>query len=130
VTHPRLCPRYCISLSLKLTAVTVFSFNCSKCFSTGMYFQKRAGRVYSAYRLLRAGRPKGRSSSPGRVKKFLFTSSRPALGSTQLPIQWVPGFFFSGLKRQGREADHSPPASAEVKKIWIYTSTPLYAFVA
>jgi hypothetical protein len=28
------------------------------------------------------------------------------------------------LKRQGREADHSVPASAEVKKIWIYTSIP------
>jgi hypothetical protein len=24
----------------------------------------------------------------------------------------------------GREADHSPPTSAEIKKIWIYTSTP------
>jgi hypothetical protein len=33
-----------------------------------------------------------RSSSPGRVKNFLFSmSSRPALGSTQPPIQWVPG---------------------------------------
>jgi hypothetical protein len=63
---------------------------------------------------------RGRSSSPGRVKNFLFsTSSRPALGSTQPPIQWVPG-----VKRQRREADNSPLASAEVKKMWIYTSTP------
>jgi hypothetical protein len=37
---------------------------------------------------------------------------------------------FPGLKRQGREADHSPPTSAEVKKMWIYTSTPLYVFIA
>jgi hypothetical protein len=29
----------------------------------------------------------------------------------------------------GREPDHSPPASAEVKKMWIYTSTPSYAFM-
>jgi hypothetical protein len=36
---------------------------------------------------------RGQSSSPGRIKNFLFsTSSRPALGSTQPPIQWVPGF--------------------------------------
>jgi hypothetical protein len=71
---------------------------------------------------LRAGRPSGRSSSPGRVKNFLFsTSSRRALGPTQPPIQWVPGILSSGVKRQGREADHSPPATAEVKKIWIYT---------
>jgi hypothetical protein len=31
-----------------------------------------------------------------------------------------------GLKRQGREADHSLPTSAEVKRTWIYTSAPLY----
>jgi hypothetical protein len=68
----------------------------------------------------RAGQPRGRSSSPGRVKNFLFsTSSRPAVGSTQPPIQCV-----TGVKRQGHEADHSPPVSAEVKKMWIYTSTP------
>jgi hypothetical protein len=35
-----------------------------------------------------------------------------------------------GVKRQGREADHSPPTSAEVKKTWIYTSTPPYALMA
>jgi hypothetical protein len=28
-----------------------------------------------------------------------------------------------GVKRQGREADHSPATGAEVKKAWIYTST-------
>jgi hypothetical protein len=38
-------------------------------------------------------------------------SSRPALGSTQPPIQWVPG-----VKQEGREAGHSPRASAQVKK--------------
>jgi hypothetical protein len=80
---------------------------------------------------LRARRPRGRSSSPSTVKNFLFsTSSRPALASTQPPIQWVPGTLSPGIKRPGREADHSPPASAEVKKIWIYTSTPPYAFMA
>jgi hypothetical protein len=39
------------------------------------------------------------------------------------------GGSFPGVKRQGREADHSPPTSAEVNKMWIYTSTPLYAFM-
>jgi hypothetical protein len=34
------------------------------------------------------------------------------------------GRSFSGVKRPGREADHSPPTSAEVKKMWVYTSTP------
>jgi hypothetical protein len=39
-------------------------------------------------------------------------------------------YSFPGVKRPGREADHSPPTSAEVKKMWIYTSTPPYAFMA
>jgi hypothetical protein len=37
--------------------------------------------------------------------------------------------FFSKVKRLGRETDHSLPASAEVKKMWIYTPTPPYAFM-
>jgi hypothetical protein len=79
----------------------------------------------------KSGRQRGRSSSPGRVKNFLFsTSFRSALGPTQLPIQWIPEAFSSGKKRQGREADHSPPTSPEVKKMWIYTFTPPYAFMA
>jgi hypothetical protein len=70
------------------------------------------------------------SSGPGRVKNFHFSiSSRPALGSIQPPIKWVPGLF-PGIKRQGREADHSPPTTAEIKKMWIYTSTPPYVFMA
>jgi hypothetical protein len=40
------------------------------------------------------------------------------------------GALSPGVKRPGREADHSPPASAEIKKIWIYTSTPPHAFMA
>jgi hypothetical protein len=40
------------------------------------------------------------------------------------------GVLSPGVKRQGREADHSPPASAEVKKMRIYTSTPPYTFMA
>jgi hypothetical protein len=58
------------------------------------------------------------------VPKFKARAS-PALGSTQPPIQWEPGALSPGEKRPGREADHSPPAGAEVKKVWIYTSTPI-----
>jgi hypothetical protein len=48
---------------------------------------------------LSARRPKGQSSSPGRVKNFHFAmSSRPALVFTQPPIQWVPGGSFPGGK--------------------------------
>jgi hypothetical protein len=63
------------------------------------------------------GRPRGRNSSPGRVKNFFLTSSRPALGPTQPPIQWVLGALSPGIKQKWREADHSPPASVEVKEM-------------
>jgi hypothetical protein len=46
--------------------------------------------------------------------EFLHTS-RLALGSTQPPVQWVPGLSW-GVKQQGRGADPSPTASAEIKK--------------
>jgi hypothetical protein len=49
---------------------------------------------------------------------FFTTASRTALGPTQLPIQWVPGALSLGIKRSGREADHSSPSSAEVKE-WV-----------
>jgi len=35
----------------------------------------------------------------------------------------------AGAKRPRREADHSPPSSADVKNAWSYTSTPLYVKV-
>jgi hypothetical protein len=56
---------------------------------------------------------------------FLFTTaSRPTLGPTQPPIQWVPGALSLGKEWSGREADHLPPSSAEVTNAWSYTSTP------
>jgi hypothetical protein len=74
--------------------------------------------------------PCGGSPSPGRVKHFFFsTSSIPALGFTKTHTQLVPRHSFPEVKRPWRETDHSPLASAEVKKIWIYISTPPYAFM-
>jgi hypothetical protein len=65
------------------------------------------------------------------VKNFLFSMlSKVALGITQPPTQWVPEALSPGVKRPGREADHSPATSVEVKKTWAYTSTPPYVFMA
>jgi hypothetical protein len=62
---------------------------------------------------------------------FLFTTaSRTALEPTQPPIQQVLGDPSLGVKWPGREVDHSPPSSAEVKNEWSCTSTPPYAFMA
>jgi hypothetical protein len=37
------------------------------------------------------------------------------MGPTQPPVQFVSWAVSSGLKRQGRQADHSPLSSAEIK---------------
>jgi hypothetical protein len=40
-------------------------------------------------------------------------------------IQWVPGALSLGTKRPGREADYSPPTSAEVKEwVELYLHSP------
>jgi hypothetical protein len=58
---------------------------------------------------------------------FLFSAaSRPCLGPTQPPIQWVPETVFLEVKRAGHEADHSPPSRADVKND---TSAPPYVFL-
>jgi hypothetical protein len=61
----------------------------------------------------------GRSGFDPRRGQRIFplaSVSRPALGPTQPPVQWVPGFLSPGVKVwPGRDADHSPPPSAEVE---------------
>jgi len=52
----------------------------------------------------------------------LATASRPLMGSTQLPIQWVSHAISPGSKWQGR-ALYNLPCSAEVSNTWNYTST-------
>jgi hypothetical protein len=72
------------------------------------------------------GRP-ARSQSLYRLCYLLSSPRRP-------DRFWGPHSLLSngyrGKERPGREAAHSPPTSAEVKKTWIYASTPLYAFMA
>jgi hypothetical protein len=79
---------------------------------------------------LRAGRPRTPSSSHSRGDIF---------SSPRRPDRfWVPpslqsngyrGAYSPVLKRPGREADHSPPPSVEVKNTWTYTTTSPYAFM-
>jgi hypothetical protein len=52
----------------------------------------------------------------------LFFIFKFILQHTSYPMG-TEGSFPGGKASHGREADHSPPASAEVKKMWIYTST-------
>jgi hypothetical protein len=68
---------------------------------------------------LRAGHSRFGGSIPGGgLEIFLFsTACIPALGPNQSPIQSVPEDFSPGVKRRGREADHWPVSSAEIKKM-------------
>jgi hypothetical protein len=61
---------------------------------------------------------------------FLITASRPALESTQAPIQWVPGALPLGLKRPERDADYLPPSTVEINNAWSYAFTLQYSFRA
>jgi hypothetical protein len=122
VTHPSIILHITLHHNL-VVDIRDEQHNTIVLFSTNIIFCSR----YCHW--MRARRPRCWSSSPGRVKNFHFTSSRPALGPIQPHNQWVPEGLSPGVKRLEREADHSPPTSAEVKKMWIYTSTPPYAFM-
>ena len=59
--------------------------------------------------------------NPSRGIDSCFSRSfRPALGPTQLPVQWELGNS-SGIKRLDLEADHSPSCRVSVKKGWCYS---------
>jgi hypothetical protein len=51
-------------------------------------------------------------------------------GAHPASYQIGTGGFFPGVKRPGRESDHSPPSTAEVKNAWSYASTPQYVVMA
>jgi hypothetical protein len=67
-----------------------------------------------------------------RVGVRVFTSPCLPDGSGVHPTSYPigTGARSPGVKRPGRETDHSTPTNAEVKKIWIYTFTPPYSYMA
>jgi hypothetical protein len=68
---------------------------------------------YKRYSSVVVGRP-GFDSDGQEI--FLYSkASRRALRTTQPPIRCVPWTHFPVVKRPEREADHSPPSSAEIK---------------
>jgi hypothetical protein len=70
-----------------------------------------------------AGQMRDWSLSPGKIKN-LFHGIQTKLTPTQPPSQWVPG-----VRRPEHEPGHSPPSSAKIKKVWIYTFIPMYTFM-
>jgi hypothetical protein len=80
-----------------------------------------------------AARPGDRSSIPGRGERIFPLASvcRPALGSTQSPVQWVPGVLTPRLKRDRvvtlTTRPHLVPSSRMSRG---YTSSSPSAFMA
>jgi hypothetical protein len=72
----------------------------------GSEFESRQGKKYSLLHVVQTG-----------------SGAHPA------PLQWVPVVISPGVKRMGRETNHSPKTSAKVMKTWIYTYIPPYAFM-
>jgi hypothetical protein len=63
-----------------------------------------------------------RGSNPGTDKIFFLPRIvHDDSGGSQPPVQLAPAYF-SGVNRPGREFDHTPPVTAEVKNEWSYTS--------
>jgi hypothetical protein len=56
--------------------------------------------------------------------RIFLSPCRSDYEATQPHIQWVPGTLSPEVERSGREADHSPPTSAEVKETCVYISIP------
>jgi hypothetical protein len=77
---------------------------------------------------LRAGRPE--LYSPQAQEIFLyFTASRPALGPTQPPIQWVSGPLSPRARRQVRETHLYLVSRSRIMELYVYSHIRLHSVV-
>jgi hypothetical protein len=87
--------------------------------SNGHLNKLRPARATAVSKVLRL-KVKSRSSAVGiktaKIKNLHFSvTSRPALQAPNLMSNGYRGALSLEIKQQGREADHSPPTSAQVK---------------
>jgi hypothetical protein len=84
-----------------------------------------AGISQSVKRLAAGWTSEGSELESRKVKEFsLFNVVQTGPGDHPASYPMCTGDSLPGVKMPGREAAHSPPTSAEVKKMWICTSTP------
>jgi hypothetical protein len=88
--------------------------------------KRRAAIAQPIQRQATPGRLSGPTSSPGRVKKCQTGSGAP---SASYPMGVGGGGISQWVKRLGREANHPPPISAELKKACIYYPTHILGIV-
>jgi hypothetical protein len=71
-----------------------------------------------------------RGSTPGRGSYGILSLRRVQTGYGTHPITCLQEGYYSGARRPGREADHSPPSSTEVKECGeLYRRSPQNVFV-
>jgi hypothetical protein len=89
--------------------------------NTSHYIAENYVRPAIDFKIIRLARVRFEFETPA-----IASASRPAVGPTQPSVQWVPRSFPRGGKaRPGRDADHSPPSSAEVKnELKLYLLSP------
>jgi hypothetical protein len=115
------------SLACYQVGLTFYSF-----VNVLLWYQKITG-VLANNIWLRAGLQGDRGSIPGRDERIfpLASVSRPALGPTQPPVQWVPGVLSPGLKHgQGVTLTTHPHLVPRSRMIRSYISSPPSAFMA
>jgi hypothetical protein len=95
------------------------------------YYNSRCRNTFDTMHSLACWLENWGHNGRNKVTLFLVSVETWHVWSTwRISAKWVPGSLSPGVKRPGREVDHSPPTSAEVKKVWIYTSAAPYAFMA
>jgi len=68
--------------------------------------------------------------TPFDIKNIFVLFTVTSSGAKTVSYPMGTGGFSPGVKRPGREADHSPQYNAEVKNAWSYTSTSPIVFIA
>jgi len=71
-----------------------------------------------------------RGSIPGRTWTSSLLHLQTGSGANPASLQCVPAALTLGVKRPGREADHPPSSSANIKNTLSSTSAPPYVFMA
>jgi hypothetical protein len=78
---------------------------------------------------LRPGRSGIRTPAGARDSSIVKNVPKVSEIPTQPPIQFGSGSYFTELKRQGREADHSPHLIPKLRMSGTRPRNPLYAFM-
>jgi hypothetical protein len=113
----------CQSSARNLVKHMPLCFQCRRVFlnyvmfphNTSLYHPRSRGSSASIVTMPRAERPAFQSRQGQGFFLFATAVFIPALGPTQSHIQWVPGALRVGVKRPGREANHTIPYSLGIK---------------